>query len=205
MKVKICGIRNMEAANCAVKNGADAVGFVFAKSKRRVSVETAKSIVSKLPKDILKVGVFVNPSLHEIENVVKKTGINLVQLHGNEPPEFCEKISLPIIKALSIETKEDLKKIHEYSCEYVLLDGPKGKYVGGNGIAFDWTYLSGFEFKGKKFILAGGLTQENIIDAIHETIPFMVDVSSGVETNGLKDLGKIKNFIERAKSTNVSY
>lgn len=204
MKVKICGIRSLEAAICAIDNGADAIGFVFAESKRIISVEAAKSIISSLPKEIKKVGVFVNASLNEIETIVQETGINFVQLHGNEPPDFCQKISLPTIKALSIETDKDLQKIHEYPCEYVLLDGPKGKYYGGNGIAFDWRMLSGFDFKDKKWILAGGLNPQNVTAAIIETQAYMVDVSSGVETNGQKDFKKITTFLARVKNTTIS-
>lgn len=200
MKAKICGIRTLEAACCAVENGADAVGFVFTKSKRKVSVETAKYIITQLPNHILKVGVFVNPSVEEIESIVKETGINMIQLHGNETPEFCSQIPYPTIKALSIQCEKDLNKIHDYSCEYILLDGPKGKYFGGNGIAFDWKYLSGFDFQNKKLILAGGLNPENVTAAIIETKPYMVDVSSGVETNSEKDLQKIRLFMERVKS-----
>lgn len=205
MKAKICGIRTLEAAYTSVDNGATAVGFVFAESKRKVSIETAKTIISALPKHIVKVGVFVNPTIQEIHTIVNETGINIIQLHGNETPEFCNNIPYPIIKALSIEKEKDLYKMHDYSCEYILLDGPKGKYFGGNGIAFDWKYLSGFDFREKKLILAGGLNPENVTAAIIETMPYMVDVSSGVETNGQKDLQKIRTFLERVKSEKNNY
>jgi phosphoribosylanthranilate isomerase len=95
--------------------------------------------------------------------------------------------------------------MHDYSCEYILLDGPKGKYFGGNGIAFDWKYLSSFDFRGKKLILAGGLNPENVTAAIIETMPYMVDVSSGVETDGQKDLQKISLFLDRVKSVKNNY
>lgn len=202
MEVKICGILNEEAALCAVENGADALGFVFAESKREISLEHAFSIISKVPKEVIKVGVFVNPSKERLDDVVSKTGIDIVQLHGNETPEFCRTIPYPMIKAFSIESVEDLKNIHEYPCEYVLLDGPKGKYHGGNGISFDWGVLSGFDFKEKKVILAGGLNSENVTTATLKTKADMVDVSSGVETNGHKDLEKIKTFIIRVKMFN---
>jgi phosphoribosylanthranilate isomerase len=200
MKVKICGILSEEAAFCAVEHGADAIGFVFADSKRKISTEEATRIISKLPKEIKKVGVFVNPNKGMIEEVVSKTGIDVVQLHGNETPEFCRTIPYPIIKAFSIETAADLKNIDEFPCEYVLLDGPKGKYQGGNGIAFDWGILSGFNFKDKKVILAGGLNLQNVKAAIIETKADMVDVSSGVETDGHKDLEKIKTFLTHVKN-----
>src|SRR3954469_2363257 len=127
MKVKICGLLSEEAAFQAAQNGADALGFVFADSKRNISPKAAKSIISKLPKEIKKIGVFVNPSMERIEEIVSETGIDYVQLHGNETPEFCRAVPYPIIKAFSIESAADLQKIHDYPCEYVLLDGPKGK------------------------------------------------------------------------------
>ncbi len=205
MRVKICGLMSEEAAQFAVMHGADAIGFVFAKSKREVSTETAFQIISKLPKHIKKVGVFVNPSKERIDEVVSATGINMVQLHGEETPEFCHTIPYPIIKAFSIESVLDLEKIHEYPCEYVLLDGPKGKkYHGGNGISFDWNLLSNFNFKGKKVILAGGLTPQNVTEAIKEANPYMVDVSSGVETEGQKDLVKIQVFLSSVKSVQIT-
>lgn len=201
MRVKICGIMSDEAAKKSVQHGADALGFVFAKSKREISIESAKQIISKLPKDLIKAGVFVNPSLERIEEVVKTAGINLVQLHGEETPDFCASIPYPVMKAFSIGTASDLEKIHEYPCEYVLLDGPKGKkYHGGNGVSFDWNILSNFDRKDKKVIIAGGLTKENVTEAINEAQPYMVDISSGVETNGRKDLEKIAAFLSCVKA-----
>ena len=164
-----------------------------------LNLKHAKRIISKLPKEIKKVGVFVNEDPATIKEIVSITGINIVQLHGDETPEYCQNIPFPIIKALSIESEADLLKIHEYPCEYVLLDGPKGKYHGGNGIAFDWSMIANFDFQDKKVILAGGLTPENVSFAITEANPYMVDVSSGVETNGVKDLQKIKSFLENVK------
>ena len=199
MKVKICGLQNEEAALFAVNHGADAIGFVFAESKRKISPLEASKIISTLPQETKKVGVFVNPNREMIDEVVETTGIDYVQLHGNETAEFSNSIPYPVIKAFSIQSKEDLEKIHEYLCEYVLLDGPKGKYYGGNGISFDWSMLSTFDFKNKKVILAGGLHPENVKAAIADKSVSMVDVSSGVETNGVKDLTKIKNFLTAVK------
>ena len=152
-------------------------------------------------KAIKKVGVFVNPSRETIDEVVSITGINVVQLHGDETPEFCESLPYPVIKAFSIESYGDLEKIHHYSCESVLLDGPKGKYHGGNGISFDWGMLSSFDFKGKNVILAGGLNCDNVRSAIKLKNVDMLDVSSGVETDGEKDLSKIRKFILSVKNT----
>ncbi|MBU8877998.1 phosphoribosylanthranilate isomerase [Bacillus sp. FJAT-29790] len=201
MKVKICGITDIEMALFAIENGADAIGFVFAESKRSITPESAGEIISQLPDGILKVGVFVNETKEMIEEIVNLAGINTIQLHGDESPEFCSGFSLPVVKALSISSTEDLSKINDYSCEYLLLDSPKGKYRGGNGIAFDWSMLADVELNEKKIILAGGLTIENVAEGIEKAAPYMVDVSSGVETDGKKDAAKIKRFIEKAKST----
>jgi len=201
MKVKICGISDIESSRVAVKNGADAIGFVFAKSKRKVTPEQAREIIQKIPIHVDKIGVFVNETREEIERVITLSGLTAVQLHGDESPEFCTQFTVPVIKAFSISTKEDLKKMDEYECDYVLLDSPRGKYHGGNGISFDWSLLVQNQWKDKKVILAGGLNRENVEEAIRLTQPFMIDVSSGVETDGKKDLLKIKDFIQKAKST----
>lgn len=199
MKVKICGIKDIETALSAIESGADALGFVFAESKRKITPETACRIIEQLPKGILKVGVFVNEHAHEINRIVSETGINVIQLHGDETPDFCSQFSVPIIKALSIGAAEDLDQLDQYSCDYFLLDSPKGKYHGGNGIAFDWSLLTQKRWENKKIILAGGLTIENVAEAINIAEPYMVDVSSGVETDGKKDISKVKSFIKMAK------
>jgi len=200
MNVKICGITDVETALYAIRQGADALGFLFAESKRRVTPETAKEIIDRLPKNILKVGVFVNEEVGNIKKIVEYTGLSAVQLHGDEPSETCEAFSIPVIKALSIGSIADLEAIHEYDCEYVLLDSPKGKYRGGNGVQFDWSLLENFNSNGKKVILAGGLNENNVEEAIRVVQPCMVDVSSGVETDGKKDRLKIHNFIVKAKN-----
>lgn len=199
MKVKICGITDIESALFSVEQGADALGFVFAESKRKVSPKKAREIVEKLPKHVMKIGVFVNESNKVIERIIEQVGLTAIQLHGDESPEYCRTFTLPVIKALRIGSKEDLDRIKEYDCDYVLLDSPKGKYYGGNGVKFDWSLLSDFSAGGKKIILAGGLNEGNIMEAVQIAKPFMVDVSSGVETEGKKDFEKIKKFIRIAK------
>ncbi|MFB6466913.1 phosphoribosylanthranilate isomerase [Cytobacillus sp. Hz8] len=199
MKVKICGIMDFKAARCAVESGADALGFVFAESKRKVTPMQAKEIIEQLPNQLLKVGVFVNEDISTIEKIIAESGINIVQLHGEETPSYCEQLSVPVIKAISVGSYSDLEKAQEYSCEYLLFDSPKEKYHGGNGKTFNWELFHSFQPKGTKIILAGGLHSENVIEAISRVQPDMVDVSSGVETNGKKDLSKIKEFIAKAK------
>lgn len=200
MKVKICGITTLEAGETAVNFGADAIGFVFAKSKRKISKEKAKAIAEKLPEDVIKVGIFVNESAQEIENIAKMVGLTHIQLHGDETEAFSRELSLPVIKAVSFEGNESLSAYQTYPCEYLLLDSPKGKYRGGNGTTFDWGKVDLRCLEGKKIILAGGLHSGNVEQAIRTIKPSMVDVSSGVETEGQKDLDKIRSFIEKAKA-----
>ncbi|MCM3692653.1 phosphoribosylanthranilate isomerase [Neobacillus niacini] len=201
MKVKICGITDLTTAIAAVDYGADALGFVFAESKRKISEVKAKEIIAHLPKEVVKVGVFVNETKEKIEEIASSVGLTHVQLHGDETPAFSESLSYPVIKAISIHDEQSLKSIENYKCEYVLIDGPKGKYRGGNGLSFDWNSISAENLKDKKVILAGGLHKENVEEAINLIKPYMVDVSSGVETEGKKDLNKIQLFIIKAKGS----
>jgi phosphoribosylanthranilate isomerase len=149
----------------------------------------------------MKVGVFVNESAEEIEKIAKYVGLTHIQLHGDEVASLSERLSLPVIKAASIHNNDSVKEIKEFPCEYLLLDGPKGKYRGGNGLAFNWKNINLDILKEKNIILAGGLHVGNIEEAIQTVQPIMVDVSSGVETDGKKDLQKIKTFIEKAKGS----
>lgn len=199
MLVKICGLMDSDTAIQAVELGADALGFVFAESKRKVTPQQAKEIIQAIPESVLKVGVFVNEDPEVIQNIINETGINVVQLHGDESPEYCSQFSVPVIKAFSVETQEDLIKLDQYVCDFYLLDSPKGKYRGGNGVSFDWNILAGKSLNGKKLILAGGLDINNVAEAAQLVAPHMVDVSSGVESEGKKDVNKIKAFIESAK------
>jgi len=201
MKVKICGIMDTETGVEAARLGADAIGFVFADSKRRVQVTKAKEIVANLPKEVFKVGVFVNESVEVIERIAKEVGLTHIQLHGDEPAGLSKSLSLPVIKAVSFIDNESLSGYYSYPCEYLLLDSPKGKYRGGNGTVFDWNQVDTSRLQGKKIILAGGLHPDNVERAIQTIKPYMVDVSSGVETNGQKDLKKVQEFIEKAKGT----
>lgn len=200
MKVKICGVTNIDTALEAVAFGADAIGFVFAESKRKIDPNTAGDISVQLPSHIEKVGVFVNETKERIEEIVEQAKLTIVQLHGDETPAFCHSFSVPVIKALSIGSREDLLQMEQFDCDYLLLDSPKGQYRGGNGVSFDWEILTKTNLKTKKIILAGGLHEDNVELAIKTTQPFMVDVSSGVETDGRKDHEKIRNFIAKAKS-----
>ncbi|MCU9612027.1 phosphoribosylanthranilate isomerase [Caldibacillus lycopersici] len=202
MKVKICGITDLPTAIYAASIGADALGFVFANSKRKITPEAAKAIIEELPNNVMKIGVFVNESKQAIDQIAEFAGLSAIQLHGDETPAFCKQFSLPVIKAKSIETMDDLFTIRAYPCEYILFDSPKGAFRGGNGKTFDWNVVNHFSAPEKKVILAGGLNAENVQDAIGKINPYMVDVSSGVESDGKKDLQKIKQFISKAKTIN---
>ncbi|MEH7305416.1 phosphoribosylanthranilate isomerase [Neobacillus drentensis] len=203
MKVKICGITDVETGVAAAQYGADAIGFVFAESKRRVSVTKAQEIITHLPKDVFKVGVFVNETRDEIEKIAATVGLTHIQLHGDEPASFCESLSFPVIKSISFQGNDRLAALTDFPSDFILLDSPKGKYRGGNGTVFNWSEVNLHLITKQKIILAGGLHADNVAEAIKIIRPFMVDVSSGVETDGKKDVGKIKTFIENAKSTLV--
>ncbi|GAA0306354.1 phosphoribosylanthranilate isomerase [Gracilibacillus halotolerans] len=199
VQVKICGLMNKEAIQTAADAGTDFIGFVFAKSKREVTVEQAKELASYVPSHVKKVGVFVNEERAVIEEIVQTVGLDYVQLHGDETPEFVNQLPFPVIKAFQVRSEKDLEQLESYHCDYYLLDSPAGKYRGGNGEAFDWNLAKTFNFLNKKVLLAGGLTPENVAQAVQEVVPAGVDVSSGVETDGEKDIEKIKQFILAAK------
>ncbi|AVQ97891.1 phosphoribosylanthranilate isomerase [Oceanobacillus sp. M65] len=198
MLVKICGIQTDQAAEAAVKAGADFIGFVFADSKRRVNPKVAAEIGTHLPPTIKKVGVFVNETKEKMEQIAEEVNLDYIQLHGDEPASLARELSYPIIKAFSVGDG-NVEEMKDYPCDYYLLDSPVGRYRGGNGKSFDWSLIKDLAFKPNNFLLAGGLTSENVSQAIQEANPLGVDVSSGVETLGKKDSEKIMKFIMNAK------
>ncbi len=201
VKVKICGITNLDDAMAAVDFGADALGFVFFRgSPRYISPHRAQSIIRNLPPFISDVGVFVNENPEEIEKIVNLTGIDIVQLHGNEAPEMCD-ISRRVIKAIRVKSLESLDPLIHYKDKVsaFLLDTFSPDIPGGTGQIFNWDVASDAKQFGR-IILAGGLTPDNIIEAVRRVRPYGVDVSSGIElAKGKKDHRKMKLFIERAK------
>jgi phosphoribosylanthranilate isomerase len=197
--VKVCGIRRQEEAEWAVEAGADAIGFVFADSKRKIDVEKAAEISKSVPPGLLKIGVFVNESKERLEEIFHLVPLDYVQLHGDESVAFCETLNLPFIKAISVKERKDLKGIEEFPGEMVLLDSGKGPHRGGNGTTFNWEYAHSINIP-QQLILAGGLNPDNVREAITQVRPYMVDVSSGVETDGEKDRVKMEAFIREAKS-----
>ncbi|WP_210365142.1 phosphoribosylanthranilate isomerase [Bacillus sp. REN3] len=199
MKVKICGIKSVDAAKCAVEAGADAIGFVFAPSTRRITNEQAKKIIKQLPGDVWKVGVFVDEEAKFIKEVADTVGLSHIQLHGKEDPDLYQEVGLPIIKSAAIKSKQDTDRLFSIRSPYLLLDSPPEAFMGGSGNSFDWMQVEGLGLKRSNIILAGGLTSKNVRAAIKAVRPFMVDVSSGVETDGEKDFRKIREFIMTAK------
>ncbi|KAB7631342.1 phosphoribosylanthranilate isomerase [Bacillus paranthracis] len=200
MKVKICGITDMETAKRACEYGADALGFVFAESKRKITPGLAKEIIQELPANVLKIGVFVNESVEVIQKITENCGLTYVQLHGDEDNHQIRRLNIPSIKALGVTSEIDMKNAQAYKTDYILFDSPKERFHGGNGKKFSWELLAHMSKKlREKTILAGGLNALNIEEAIRTVRPYMVDVSSGVETEGKKDVEKIKQFIIKAK------
>ena len=198
-RVKICGITNLEDARLAVKYGADALGFVFYEgSPRHVFPETVREIISHLPPFVTTVGVFVNAPPQEIREVMDLAGLDVVQLHGDEPQEECS-LFPRVIKAFRVRELSDIERLKGYSVSAYLLDAYDPEVPGGTGQTFNWDIA----VEAKKYgpiILAGGLTPENVADAVSRVRPYAVDVSSGVEAQkGKKDHEKMRLFIHRAK------
>ena len=198
-KVKICGLKEQQHVRAAVEAGADAIGFVFAPSKRQISIEQAHQLAKDVPGEVLKIGVFVNPSVEELRAAVEGVPLDYVQFHGEETPEFIRQQGYPAIKALSVRDKEDVRAAANYNVDYYLFDAPGTDFKGGSGHTFDWTLLEMAGIPRNKLILAGGLKAENIVEAVSLVSPYMVDVSSGVETDGIKDEEKINAFIQAVK------
>jgi len=196
-KIKICGITNLADAQIAVAAGADAAGFIFyEKSPRFVSVETAAEISRQLPPHVLRVGVFVNASEEFIFGAISAAGLTMLQFHGDEPPEFCAQFGVMSMKAFRIRDTESLKKIPKYQTDAYLLDAFSPSAYGGTGETFNWNLAAEAKKFGKPVFISGGLTPENVANAIRTTNPFGVDVSSGVESSpGKKDPAKIRAFV----------
>jgi phosphoribosylanthranilate isomerase len=198
-QVKICGLRTPAHLKAAIEAGADMLGLVFYEpSHRYIEPREARALVEKLDTDI--VGVFVNREADFINDIAEQVGLHIVQLHGDEPPEFCQQIKRPVIKGLRIQQHSDLGllKAYQQACWRLLLDTPTSQW-GGTGETHDWRLARSIaqEFP---ILLAGGLTPENVIEAIQQVRPWGVDVSSGVETNRIKDEGKIRAFINNARN-----
>ena len=202
VRIKICGITNIDDARAAIDFGADALGFVFFKgSPRCVTVKQAASIVCKLPSFVTPVGVFVDETPEIIRSSIADAGIDVIQLHGEEGPEVCRfsRRSIKAIRVKSIDSLEPLKSFKDLVSAF-LLDAYAPDTLGGTGQKFNWDIAVEAKHFGR-IILAGGLSPDNIQHAVQHVRPYGVDVSSGVEREkGKKDHQKMKLFIERAKA-----
>ena len=191
-KVKICGLSTKEAVKTTVSAGADYIGFVFAPSKRQVTLEQAIELAKFIPSHIQKVGVFVSPSRAELLEAVDKVGLDFVQVHGQVVDKLFENLPCGSIQAVQVDENGH---VPNSQADYLLFDAP----VAGSGQTFDWGQLDTAELS-QPFFIAGGLNEDNVEEAIQHFSPFAVDVSSGVETEGQKDHEKIRRFIERVKN-----
>jgi phosphoribosylanthranilate isomerase len=201
VKVKICGITNIQDAISAIEAGADALGFIFVpESKRYVDKDVVREITKHIPPFIVTVGVFVDEPIDKVKTIVEYCNIDIVQLHGNETPEYCHNLGYRIIKSFRVKKDEDyIQNISGYDVSGYLLDTYVEDVKGGTGKSFEW-HLA---IKAKKYgpvILAGGLTPENVDKAIDIVKPYGVDVSSGVEKiPGKKDKIKMKEFVQKVR------
>jgi phosphoribosylanthranilate isomerase len=200
-KVKICGITNLPDGLAAAEAGADAIGFVFSEqSPRRVSLETAAEIVRAMPPFIVKVGVFVNAPTDLVYRAIGECGLSLLQFHGDETPEYCLQFGLMSMKAFRIRDEKSLDALPAYRTDAWLLDAFSADKPGGTGERFNWDLAVQAQGLGRPIFLAGGLTPENVGDAIRKVKPYAVDVSSGVEAApGKKDPAKVRAFIQAVR------
>lgn len=199
MWVKICGITRLEDAMDAARFGADAVGFVFAESPRRIAPDDARRISWGLNGKVQKVGVFVDRPLEEVRETVDYCGLDLVQLHGSESPEYCAELGDMVIKALHVNGSFDVARAVAYRCRALLFDSHSPERSREAGRTFDWNLLRLLE-GGRRIIVAGGLGPENVGAAVKASHPYGVDVSSGIESEpGIKDPVLMYRFIEKAR------
>ena len=203
-KIKICGITNLSDALDAVRLGADALGFVFYPgSKRYIEPVKAKEIADSLPPFVKKVGVFSNEKADVVREISGIVNLDLLQIHGDETPGYCDSLDSPYIKAFRLKDANTLGEVNQYNTNYILFDTYSADEYGGTGRAFDWDMLKNHPFENKYVILSGGLNPGNIKEAVNLLQPYAVDVSSGVEESpGKKDIGKIKKFIEAVRNGN---
>lgn len=206
-KIKICGLKRPEDIQIVNQFRPDYIGFVFAESSRKVNQNEAWELKSVLSPDILAVGVFVNEHSDNIVTLCREGTIDMIQLHGDEDASYIEalkdKVNCPIIKAVRVRSRSQILEAAQLPCEYLLLDTyTRGSY-GGSGLAFDRTLIPGREELQKPFFLAGGLDGHLAPIAVRECNPYGVDVSSAVESDGYKDAGKIKEFIERVRQVSL--
>jgi phosphoribosylanthranilate isomerase len=201
-RIKVCGITCQEDSRAAVASGADALGFIFVEqSPRLVEPDRVRSITVALPPFVDRVGVFLDEEIDVVKEIVHYCHLTVVQLHGAESPEYCRKIPCQVVKSFSIRTGSDNEELAPYAdaVSGFLLDTYHKDMAGGTGRTFDWKLVEQVRPPGP-VILAGGLTPENVGEAIRQVKPFAVDVNSGVEYQaGRKDLDKLKSFVREVR------
>jgi len=189
------------AAAVAAAAGADAIGLVFASSRRQVTVDQARQIIAELPPFITKVGVFVDDDPARVRDIAAAVPLDMIQLHGSESPGYCAALALPALKAIRMRDGRSAAAMDGYRVAGFLLDSFEPDLAGGTGKPFNWELAAGLRAPAP-LILAGGLTPENVQRALEIVRPYGVDVSSGVETDGRKDPGKIREFVARVRGWN---
>ena len=205
VNVKVCGVTNKEDAECAVSNGADYIGFIFAPSKRKIIKETALRIKKEIPDFDRYVGVFLNGKKKEIEEICEFAGIRIIQLHGDETPAFCNYFinrGYNVIKVFRVRDQRSFDAVRQYDkVDAFLFDTYKTGQYGGTGEAFDWSIIKRIPFvQGRDFFISGGLDQTNVSRVVSSLKPFGVDASSKLEIRpGYKDHEKVREFIAHAK------
>jgi phosphoribosylanthranilate isomerase len=204
-RIKICGITRVADARIAAELGADAIGLVFyAPSPRNVSLDQARAIIAAIPPFVTVVGLFVDPAQDEVESVLRRCPLGLLQFHGDEAPDFCRRFGLPYIKAARVRADADLVQYLSayHAAQGWLLDAYHEQLYGGTGGSFDWKLIP--PDLARPVILSGGLTPDNVGAAVRQVRPWAVDVSSGVEAaKGVKDAAKIAAFIVGVKNENA--
>lgn len=202
VKVKICGITSLEDARQAVEAGADALGLMFYNgSPRHIALERAQEIARALPPYVLRVGVFVNPEPDEVFSAIQLCGLNLVQFHGEETPDFCRQFGVMTMKAVRVRDAASVETLAAYGTDAYLLDSYVPGTAGGTGETFNWDLALEAKKLGKPIFLAGGLAVANVGEAVRRVQPFAVDVSSGVESApGKKDSKKVRDFIAAVRA-----
>ncbi len=204
VRVKICGIKRLEDALAAVDAGADAIGLNFWRPGRRyIPPETARVIARALPPFVARVGVFADEDLETIRKIADLCGLDALQLHGSESPEFCRQFDRPVIKGVKIRGPQSVEGLARYHVAAFLLDAHVPGEMGGTGRRFDWSLAIRAKEAGP-VILSGGLTPENVGEAIRAATPYAVDVASGVETGGQKDPAKIRAFVAQVQEWNAA-
>ena len=198
--IKICGLKRIEDINAANEFKPDYVGFVFAESKRQVSCHQATYLANSLKPSIKKVGVFVNRPIDEVREIAMRCNLDVLQFHGEESPDYCNSFSQEVWKSIRVKDENSLNGLDDYQVSGILLDAFHKDLYGGSGESFDWNLVKNYKGN-KKLIIAGGLDINNIIDCIDSTQPDIIDVSSGVETNGYKDYLKIGELIRKVRYT----